>query len=59
MAAFGLLSAGAAMLLPERLVGLAGYIYFGIGLYESGAGAIFGKRERQIQQRMAISAKAS
>lgn len=58
MVAFGLLSAGAALLLPERLIGLAGYIYFGIGLYESTAGAIFGKRERRLRETMAIPARS-
>jgi hypothetical protein len=59
IAAIGLISAGAALLLPVRLAGLAGYVYFAIGIYEWSAGALLGKRERQIQERMAATAKAS
>jgi len=52
MAGIGLASAGATFVLPDRLVGLAGLIYFSIGIYEWIAGAILGKHEQRIKQRM-------
>jgi hypothetical protein len=59
MVAIGLLSAGTALLLPDRAVGAAGFVYFGIGLYEWISGAIFGKRESELKKLVPVPAKAS
>ena len=37
-----------ALILPARLVSLAGWFYFSIGIYFTVAGTIYGKRERQL-----------
>ncbi len=55
MAGIGLASAGATLVLPDRLVGLAGFIYFSIGIYEWIAGAILGKHAQRIKRRMTAS----
>jgi uncharacterized membrane protein len=52
MVIVGVLSASLALSLPLRLVGLAGYFYFVIGLYFTVAGTIFGKQQRQLTESM-------
>ena len=52
MMLFGLGSALFALLLPQSMSGLAGFIYFGIGFYHWIAGTIMGKKERIILERM-------
>lgn len=51
MVVIGLCSVGLALLLPSKLVGLAGWFYFSIGIYFTVAGRFFGKRERELTQR--------
>jgi uncharacterized membrane protein len=48
MMVVGLVSAGLALILPQRLVGIAGYFYIIIGVYFTLMGAMFGKRERRL-----------
>jgi uncharacterized membrane protein len=48
MVIVGAVSASLALSLPLRLVGLAGYFYFIIGLYFTVAGTIFGKQQRLL-----------
>jgi uncharacterized membrane protein len=48
MVAVGLTSALLALILPLRLVGLAGWFYFIIGVYFTVAGTIFGHRDRAL-----------
>jgi hypothetical protein len=48
MVIVGVVSASLALSLPLRLVGLAGYFYFIIGLYFTVAGTIFGKQQRLL-----------
>jgi uncharacterized membrane protein len=48
MVIVGLGSAALALSLPLRLVGVAGYFYFVIGLYFTVAGTIFGKQQRRL-----------
>lgn len=55
MVGVGLCSALMAAVLPPRLVGLAGWFYFVIGIYFTVSGTIFGKRERALLQRMGSS----
>lgn len=50
MAAIGLCSVLLALILPARLVGLAGWFYFSIGIYFTVAGTIYGKRERKLRE---------
>ncbi len=50
MVIVGVLSASLALGLPLRLVGLAGYFYFVIGLYFTVAGTIFGKQQRLLTE---------
>jgi uncharacterized membrane protein len=52
MIAVGLASTVLALLLPDRLVGLAGYFYLLIGAYFTLAGIFFGRRMRELQQKM-------
>src|SRR5215470_15178478 len=52
MVCIGLSSALLAVLLPQHLVGLAGWFYFVIGIYFTLAGTIFGRRERALIQRL-------
>ena len=52
MMLFGVGSALLALLLPEGMSGLAGFIYFGIGFYHWIAGTIMGKKERIIRELM-------
>jgi len=56
MMLFGLGSALLALLLPEAISGLAGFIYFGIAFYRWIAGMIMGKKERIIRERMGSEA---
>ncbi len=51
MMTVGLVSAFLAWILPLRLVGLAGYFYFVIGVYFTIAGMIFGKQDRLLTGR--------
>jgi uncharacterized membrane protein len=44
----GLCSAGLALILPTRLIGLAGFFYFSIAIYFTIAGMYFGKRLRAL-----------
>ena len=50
MVVIGLLSCGLALILPENLVGLAGYFYSVIGLYYWISRAIFGKRVGRLAE---------
>lgn len=50
MVIVGLGSASLALSLPLRWVGLAGYVYFVIGVYFTVAGKIFGKRKRLLMK---------
>lgn len=50
MVIVGLASASLALSLPLRWVGLAGYVYFVIGVYFTIAGKIFGKRKRLLMK---------
>lgn len=59
MVLIGLVSASAAVLLPDRWVGFAGLLYFTVGIYETIASTIFGKKDRLIQERMEDAAQAS
>lgn len=52
MLTLGLIAALTAVLLPPRLAGLSGYLYFFIGVYYWIAGTIFGKRETLVLERM-------
>ena len=52
MMAIGLLSIVLAFTLPPRWVGLAGWLYFGIGAYFTAAGMFFGRRETQLLETM-------
>ena len=53
MVSIGLLVALVALLLPVRLAGLSGYLYFLIGVYHFIAGFIFGKKARLVLERHA------
>jgi uncharacterized membrane protein len=55
MVSVGVVSIILALSLPSRMVGLAGFFYFVIGIYFSVAGPIFGKRERLLRERIAES----
>jgi uncharacterized membrane protein len=62
MVVVGLTSSLLAVILPLRLVGLAGWFYFIIGAYFTVAGTIFGNRERALIARSAstpVPAEAS
>ncbi len=59
MAGVGLISALLALVVPEQMVGSAGFVYFVIGIYHSVAGAKFGKQDRLILERMRKSAVAT
>jgi uncharacterized membrane protein len=48
MTVIGLTSILLAWALPPRWVGLAGWLYFGIGLYYTAAGTFFGRRETKL-----------
>jgi len=48
MVIVGLVSAGLALVLPPRLVGIAGYFYVVIGFYFTVVGTVFGKHERRL-----------
>ena len=48
LTAIGLCSAGLALILPARLIGLAGLFYFIIAIYFTVSGALFGKRLRAL-----------
>lgn len=52
MVVVGLTSALLAVVLPLRVVGLAGWFYFIIGVYFTVAGTIFGKRESKLIARL-------
>jgi uncharacterized membrane protein len=52
MMSFGLVSSLLAALLPSRLAGIAGWLYAGIGIYHSIAGATMGKRQRLLCEKM-------
>jgi len=52
MVTVGLISTLLALTLPSRLVALAGWFYFSIGVYYTVAGAVFGKRERLALESM-------
>jgi uncharacterized membrane protein len=52
MMLFGLGSTLLALVLPENISGLAGFIYFGIGFYHWIAGTIMGKKDRMLRERM-------
>lgn len=51
MVIVGLVSAGLALSVPLRMVGLAGYFYFIIGIYFTVAGMVFGRRRRLLTGR--------
>ncbi len=55
----GLASTLLALSLPLRLVGLAGWFYFVIGVYFTLAGTIFGKRERLLTESMRAASMAA
>jgi uncharacterized membrane protein len=50
MVLVGLISATLAWSLPLRLIGIAGYFYFSIGIYFTIAGKILGKRKRMLRE---------
>ena len=52
MIVVGLASTALALLLPDRLVGLAGYFYLLIGAYFTLSGMFSAKRMRELQQKM-------
>ena len=56
MMSFGLFSAALALMLPTRMNGLAGFVYFGIGFYHWISGMIMGKKDRLIRERMEATA---
>jgi hypothetical protein len=56
LGAIGLCSVLLALVLPDRLVGWAGYFYFAIGIYFTVTGFTFGRHERRLIQGMASSA---
>ncbi len=58
MAGIGVTSAGLAMLLPSESAGLAGFLYFGIGILHWITGAVYGKRERLIRERKTAAPRA-
>jgi uncharacterized membrane protein len=49
MVLVGLISCLLALVLPQNLVGLAGYFYFSIAIYYTIAGAVFGKRDKKLR----------
>jgi hypothetical protein len=49
MVFIALLSMGLARTMPDRYVGIAGYIYFLVPIYFTIAHSITGRRERQLQ----------
>jgi hypothetical protein len=52
MTAIGLTSILLAWTVPPRWVGLAGWLYFGIGAYYTVAGTFFGRRETKLLEAM-------
>ena len=58
MVTVGLISGLLALILPSRLVALAGWFYFSIAAYYTVAGTIFGKRERRALESMKAAAAA-
>jgi uncharacterized membrane protein len=52
MAAFGIVSAIVAAVLPPRMAGLAGWIYMAIGIYHTIMGSLMGKRERVLAEEL-------
>lgn len=57
MVMVGLISVLLALTVPSRMVGLAGFFYFVIGVYFFAAGTIFGKRERLLREKIAAAEK--
>jgi hypothetical protein len=49
MVLIALLSMGLARAMPDRYVGIAGYIYFLVPIYFTIAHSISSRRERQLQ----------
>jgi uncharacterized membrane protein len=49
MVIIGLVSVLIAWTVPAAWIGLAGYIYFAVGLYFTLAGMVFGKQERELR----------
>ena len=52
MAVLGLTVAVLAKLLPARIAGMSGFLYFSIGIYHTITGTIFGKREKLSLERL-------
>jgi hypothetical protein len=50
LCAIGLFSAGLAAAMPPRMAGLAGYVYFAIGIYHWVAGRTAGAREQRLTE---------
>jgi uncharacterized membrane protein len=55
----GLLSVTLAWTLPDQLVGVAGFIYFLIGIMAGTIGTIMGNRRRRIEEQMINNSQAS
>jgi hypothetical protein len=53
MVFIALLSTALVRMVPDRYVGIAGYIYFLVPFYFTIAHSIAGRRERQLQQQPA------
>jgi MFS superfamily sulfate permease-like transporter len=59
MVVVGLTSTALALLLPDRLVGFAGYWYLLIGVYFTASGTILGKRVRELVEKLKREEKPS
>ena len=57
--AIGLASIVLAQLLPDRLIGLAGYIYFAIGIVQTYLGASRGAQRRKVEDAMVAATTAT
>ncbi len=51
----GLLSIVIAIVVPRRVAGLAGYVYFLVGVVEGVHGSVMGKRRREVQARLSAA----
>jgi hypothetical protein len=59
LAGVGLLSIAVALVVDRRVAGLAGFVYFLVGVVEGVHGSVMGKRRRELRARLGESTAAA